>query len=266
MQGTYTRYERDGATWVTAPLGDHWYVSHRIGGHRGRPRILETRMEPAATGAPPLTARILRRVRLTGWEKAVADGAGGESSAFASDETRRRVSSQARSGKRLRGRVRAWLLADMAGAYARAWQDGHRNVNEVLADELETSTKWVTDRIADARHSGYLTPTKQGRSGGELTEEGWRVLRERYSSITKLSERLEETRAAMDRTVRQWPEVTAWLRERAAAEGVDRSSMNAGEWHRWSEQRLEAPDSPLRTHSIPTTGPSDGVQPGPIRA
>lgn len=105
----------------------------------------------------------------------------------------------------------------------------------MLAEELEAPNKWVTDRIAEARAAGYLTETKQGRGDGELTDEGWRVLREMDTAMAVVEE--AETLGR------------AWLLERAGVEGVDRKVMNHGQWMRWSEQRLQAPDSPFRTPS-----------------
>jgi hypothetical protein len=60
-------------------------------------------------------------------------------------------------------------IAALAARYVTLFRRGLRRPNSQLAAEYGLRSEQVRDRIHRARELGYLTPSKQGRAGGEPT-------------------------------------------------------------------------------------------------
>jgi hypothetical protein len=67
-------------------------------------------------------------------------------------------------------------LLELAAAYAKHVANGHRSPVRATADELNYAPRYASKRIADARESGWLTPTSQRKASGVLTEEARSIL------------------------------------------------------------------------------------------
>ena len=66
------------------------------------------------------------------------------------------------------GRVTDLYLARLADAYETAVSD-HRDVSTRLAEALDRPLQTVKGHLMRARKDGFLTPTLEGREGGQTT-------------------------------------------------------------------------------------------------
>lgn len=239
MQSGYTaRTDQNSNVWVDAELGRGYRVAQRISYANGKPEVVEIRVHPGP-GAGRLTQELWRSVRLTGWEDALPENTLRRKNTLRNAGPPELVTDRIGRKERARGKEKSLQLAFVAAAYTQAWKDGHRNHNEVAAEDLGESSEWVRDRVMEARAVGYLPPTKRGRGGGGLTPRGRAVIEGWHQEFLR----------ALDepcRVLRQFQAIRDWLSERALEEGVDTSSMTHREWKAWAKARLASQNFPLR--------------------
>jgi len=193
---------------VFVDLGDGLEAAYALAPEGGRVVITEVRVRAKEGQALPvggLTARHLRRLRLGQatrvYREDLADAvahpdrtarflkvlgmaaeARGHGDWFKSwvedavEEGRPWLEVVARLSARPQGESRTLRLARTAAMYVLACDEGIGAPNERVAAQQGRSMRQVRDDLYAARHAGLLTPTLQGRAGGDLTEKGVSIL------------------------------------------------------------------------------------------
>jgi hypothetical protein len=189
--------------WLEEDLGNGWRAAYRVVRQGSAYAFAELRVYPAEPGkgvpgewsADParvpdggITASVLRTVLVGEHRDGLEDQVellrtkmGDSFEGFLGDEGLKQVAEESRRHPRRRGRPDPFY-AKVAAEYVAEVESGNRRPVRALAQRLGSSAEYVRQVLTEARRRGFLTTTRRGVPGGELTPKARELLGKTFFS------------------------------------------------------------------------------------